>query len=143
MWSLRYRPRSASQLAVHPKKVQEVREWVEETTRRRTSPASSSSGILLLRGPSGCGKSSTVRALCADMGVALQEWRPPNEVVKFEERKGGLLDLEGSEGRRGGGGGGDDALPFVSQTRAFRDFLLRAKRYGVIGENTTKKIVNI
>ncbi len=37
VWSLRLTPQTASQLAVHPKKVQEVRTWMERASQVGTS----------------------------------------------------------------------------------------------------------
>ncbi len=124
MWCHRHAPNTTSKLAVHYKKVEEVRTWMENEFSHNKK-ARSSSGILVLRGPPGCGKSATVRALSADMGLAVQEWMPPSELVAFKKEE----DAFGSEGD---GSRAGDTVQYVSQTKAFRDFLLRAKRYGVL-----------
>ena len=96
---------------------------------------SPSSKVLILRGPPGCGKSATVRALAKEIGMTVQDWVNPTEVVAFEDV---AVPRDGGGGWREG-----DRLAYVSQAKAFKDFLIRARRYGgvVQGERGARKIV--
>ena len=53
IWSDRHSPVSADQLAVHPKKVQEVRQWLESYYSQEAGQSRVVSPFLLLTGPSG------------------------------------------------------------------------------------------
>lgn len=71
-WSERFGPVNLEELAVHKKKVADVRRWIEGVTR-----GSLRQRVLLLKGAAGTGKTTTVRLLARDMGCELLEWRSP------------------------------------------------------------------
>ncbi|KAF9004565.1 Rad17 cell cycle checkpoint protein-domain-containing protein [Cyathus striatus] len=71
-----YEPTTEAELAVHVKKVDDVRRWLSEAfdggpsgklTRYRR--------ILVLTGPAGTGKTTTIRILSREMGFEILEWR--------------------------------------------------------------------
>ncbi|KAF2459999.1 Rad17 cell cycle checkpoint protein-domain-containing protein [Lineolata rhizophorae] len=72
-WTDKYGPVNLEELAVHKKKVAEVRTWLQDVfcgrDRRR---------ILLLKGPAGSGKSTTISLLSRDSGFVIQEWKNPS-----------------------------------------------------------------
>lgn len=74
----------------------------------------------------------------------MQEWSPPTEVVRYEDRDDDGEDALGA-GRKRPRSAADDRLPYVSQTRAFRDFLLRARHYRALdlgGGGAFRKLVS-
>ncbi|KHN99929.1 cell cycle checkpoint protein RAD17 [Metarhizium album ARSEF 1941] len=71
-WSERFGPRNLDELAVHKKKVADVRRWLEDVMSGRMRQR-----ILILKGAAGSGKTTTVRLLAADMGCELLEWKNP------------------------------------------------------------------
>ncbi|KAG6868583.1 hypothetical protein C0993_000848 [Termitomyces sp. T159_Od127] len=95
MWVDIYEPTNESELAVHKRKVEDVRRWLLEAFeggpsgslkkyRVRTSLLESSSApygvsqrILALTGPAGTGKTATVRVLAREMGFDIMEWKNP------------------------------------------------------------------
>ncbi|KAM3611530.1 uncharacterized protein V6R79_020092 [Siganus canaliculatus] len=124
-WVDRYSPRSQADLAVHKKKIEEVEDWIRVCTK------SSKGGLLLLTGPSGSGKTATVRVLCRELGVQVQEWTNPTSV----ELNSSCLN----EWRMGD-------LSFSSQVTQFQDFLLRANKYNCLqmvgdGGSAERKII--
>ncbi|KAH8267349.1 hypothetical protein KR018_011803, partial [Drosophila ironensis] len=109
-WMEAFAPASSEDLAVHPKKIGEVRDWLLHCEAvRRKFPAQ----MCLLTGPTGAGKTATLQVLAREMGYQLQEWINPvdSEVVT------GLGDQPSHQ------------VFTASHSEAFRSFLLRASRY--------------
>lgn len=71
-WSERFGPRNLDELAVHKKKVSDVRRWLEDVMAGRMRQR-----VLLLKGAAGSGKTTTVRLLARDMDCEVLEWRNP------------------------------------------------------------------
>lgn len=64
-------PTSREELAVHPKKLEEIDHWIERNAiRKQSRPAP----ILLLVGPTGSGKTASVRVISKEKKVEVQEW---------------------------------------------------------------------
>ena len=99
-WTEKHAPVNLGELAVHKKKVDEVRQWLDNVRLRRIRKC-----VLILRGPAGAGKSTTVSLLAREMGIHLQEWKSSGS------------SNYATEG-------------FVSAAAQFDDFLNRASRYG-------------
>ncbi|PVH32961.1 hypothetical protein PAHAL_9G535600 [Panicum hallii] len=75
LWVDKYTPRSLAELAVHKKKVEDVKKWLEEMLM---APKQTVGGwTLVLTGQTGVGKSATVKAIAADLGADLCEWTTP------------------------------------------------------------------
>ncbi|KAL2199546.1 Rad17 cell cycle checkpoint protein-domain-containing protein [Corynascus similis CBS 632.67] len=105
-WSERFAPVSLDELAVHKRKVQDVRRWLDEVFSGRTRQR-----LLVLKGAAGSGKTTTLRLLARDMRCEVLEWRNPansfgvaghgyqSAAAQFEEFLGrggkfGQLDVE-------------------------------------------------
>ncbi|KAK8049697.1 cell cycle checkpoint protein RAD17 [Apiospora phragmitis] len=103
-WSERFGPCSLEELAVHKKKVTDVRRWLEDVIAGRMRQR-----LLILKGAAGTGKTTTMRLLANDMKCELLEWRNPtvsglglgfqSASAKFEEFMGrsgkfGQLDTD-------------------------------------------------
>lgn len=71
-WSERFGPRNLDELAVHKKKVSDVRRWLEDVMSGRMRQR-----VLILKGAAGSGKTTTMRLLASDMGCELLEWKNP------------------------------------------------------------------
>ena len=107
-WTEKYAPINIGELAVHKKKVDEVRHWL-----RSVYGGSTSKSVLILRGPAGCGKSTTVSLLARELDIHLQEWKSSSS------------SSYGAEG-------------FTSATAQFEDFVGRAGKYGYLKMDTDK-----
>ncbi|KAK2596181.1 RFC checkpoint protein Rad17 [Conoideocrella luteorostrata] len=71
-WSERFGPRNLDELAVHKKKVADVRRWLEDVIMGRLRQR-----VLILKGAAGSGKTTTMRLLASEMGCELLEWKNP------------------------------------------------------------------
>lgn len=71
-WSERFGPINLDELAVHKKKVADVRRWLEDVMAGRLRQR-----LLILKGAAGTGKTTTVRLLAKDMRCELLEWKNP------------------------------------------------------------------
>jgi cell cycle checkpoint protein len=103
-WSERFGPANLDELAVHKKKVADVRAWLEEVMHGRMRQR-----LLVLKGAAGTGKTTTVQLLAKAMDYEILEWRNPvgsiatsdgfqSMAAQFEEFMGrggkfGQLDL--------------------------------------------------
>jgi cell cycle checkpoint protein len=104
-WFERFAPVSLTELAVHARKVADVRRWLEDVLAGRIRQR-----LLVLKGAAGTGKTTTVQLLSKDMNCEILEWRNPvgalgathgyqSAAAQFEEFLGrgakfGQLDLE-------------------------------------------------
>ncbi|KAF2400496.1 hypothetical protein EJ06DRAFT_476887 [Trichodelitschia bisporula] len=102
-WMERFAPVSISELAVHKKKVDDVRSWIEGVV----CGARRNQRLLLLKGPAGSGKTTTVQLLARVLGLRINEWRNPTGTMQSDEG-------------------------FVSMSAQFEDFMLRSGTFGTL-----------
>lgn len=72
-WSERFAPVNLEELAVHKKKVADVRRWLEDVLGGRLRQR-----LLILKGAAGSGKTTTLQLLAKDLRCEILEWRNPN-----------------------------------------------------------------
>lgn len=111
-WIDLYAPKTIEELAVHPKKIQELEQWLKhcEIMKRKKQPAQ----LCLLTGPSGCGKTAAVQVLAKDMKFTIQEWTNPVDqdmIYNLGDQVFGESNFSSS------------------QVDAFKAFLFKASRY--------------
>lgn len=97
-WSERFGPRNIDELAVHKKKVLDVRRWLEDVLAGRMRQR-----MLVLKGAAGSGKTTTVRLLAAEMGCEVLEWKNPtgNAGTGFVSSSAQFADFLGRGGAFG------------------------------------------
>ncbi|KAL8944990.1 MAG: hypothetical protein Q9211_000423 [Gyalolechia sp. 1 TL-2023] len=71
-WAERYGPTSIEELAVHKKKIADVRGWLEGVCYGRSTKR-----LLVLKGASGVGKTATISTLARAMDMDILEWKNP------------------------------------------------------------------
>jgi cell cycle checkpoint protein len=71
-WSERFAPTNLDELAVHKKKVADVRKWLHDVVGGRMRQR-----LLVLKGAAGTAKTTTVQLLAKEMGREILEWRNP------------------------------------------------------------------
>ena len=111
-WVTKYKPMFESDLAVHKKKVEDVKQCLQGFFRRNGQK--NEAGIVLLTGPAGAGKTALVEVLARQMGCKLKEWINPVGCDYQEKSLGNWREHQAQQ---------------ASQSEMFRDFLLRANRY--------------
>ncbi|RYO99895.1 hypothetical protein DL766_010390 [Monosporascus sp. MC13-8B] len=101
-WSERFGPSNLGELAVHSRKVADVRRWLEDVIAGRMRQR-----LLILKGAAGTGKTTTLRLLAKDMECELLEWRNPTGTL-----------------------GSAQGLGFQSASAQFEEFLGRGGKFG-------------
>ena len=71
-WAERFGPNNLDELAVHKRKVADVRVWLEDVIQGRMRQR-----LLVLKGAAGTGKTTTVQLLAKAMDCDILEWRNP------------------------------------------------------------------
>ncbi|XP_018802139.1 PREDICTED: cell cycle checkpoint protein RAD17 [Bactrocera latifrons] len=107
-WIDKFEPKTCEEVAVHPKKLAELKDWLLHCTAvHKQHPAQ----ICLLTGPSGSGKTAAVRALARAQKYELQEWINPVDRDMINTL-------------------GDQTSNYTgSQIDFFKSFLFRSSRY--------------
>lgn len=108
-WLKKFQPKEVSDLAVHPKKLEELRAWLKLSENVPNK-------ILILEGPAGCGKTSALKVIAKESGYEVSEWINSTDVET-------ALLRENSENFQ------SDFVSYENQTTKFTDFLLRASRF--------------
>ncbi|KAG8738699.1 Cell cycle checkpoint protein rad17 [Ceratobasidium sp. 414] len=91
LWVDLHTPTTQDTLAVHPKKVEDVRRWLNEAvTGGPTGKLRRYRRMLVLTGPSGCGKTATLRVLANELEAEVVEWYASSD----EFSMGGDYDYE-------------------------------------------------
>ena len=99
-WAEKFAPTSLDELAVHNRKVADVRAWFDSVFAGRSGKR-----LLVLKGAAGTGKTTTISLLSKTMGFDILEWRNPT---------GSAYATEG----------------YSSASAQFEDFIGRSSRFG-------------
>ncbi|KAH7399323.1 Rad17 cell cycle checkpoint protein-domain-containing protein [Pyrenochaeta sp. MPI-SDFR-AT-0127] len=99
-WTEKYGPVLLDELAVHKKKVADVRTWLTDVFSGRERKR-----LLLLKGPAGSGKTTTMSLLAQELGIMMHEWKNPTGSMSTSDH-------------------------FMSATAQFDDFVGRTGTFG-------------
>ncbi|XP_043696838.1 cell cycle checkpoint protein RAD17 isoform X2 [Telopea speciosissima] len=113
LWVDKYKPRSLGELAVHRKKVEEVKTWLEE--HLKMSKENFHSHTLLIAGQAGVGKSATVHVIASHLGVSLCEWNTPTPTLWQEHMHNA-----------------NSGIQYVSKLDEFQSFVERIRKYPLL-----------
>lgn len=130
-WVVQFGPLNLDELAVHKRKVGDVRNWLEAAYHGKRQK------VLVLKGAAGTAKTTTVELLAKDMGVQITEWKnPAGSDLTSEGSMSASLQFEDFVGRAGRSGGlslavsgqegviHDQQLASEAQTASGRQLLL-------------------
>ncbi|KNA13837.1 hypothetical protein SOVF_112860 isoform B [Spinacia oleracea] len=115
-WVYKYRPRSLEEIAVHKKKVEEVRMWFEE--KLSIPKQGSQNYVLLITGQAGTGKSATVRVVASKFGAEVCEWNAPTPTIWAEY----VHNLNAG-------------VTYISKLDEFENFVERVRKYGMLSSS--------
>ncbi|XP_057419597.1 cell cycle checkpoint protein RAD17 [Lotus japonicus] len=113
LWVNKYEPHSLEELAVHKKKVEEVKTWFEE--RLKPSKGLNRNNVLVVSGQAGVGKSATIHVIAAHLGAVVCGWNTPTPVIWQEH-----LYNTGTGTR------------YTSKLDEFETFVDRVRKYGLM-----------
>ena len=89
MWVDKYSPVSSAELSVAPKKVKEVKAWLEQSFETR-----SRNKLLVLVGSPGIGKSTMIRVLAKELNLAVCDWNESSNPRTGGDARAGLMSVE-------------------------------------------------
>lgn len=109
LWVDKYAPVNVESLAVHAKKITQVRQWLEDSFAGLRNNTRTAQRVLFLTGPPGSGKTATVQVLARELKIEVVEWLNPVNLKDF----------------------GVDGVKMTSpnQMSHFEDFLKQVQRY--------------
>jgi cell cycle checkpoint protein len=107
-WAERFAPVNLEELAVHKKKVADVRAWLDSVLEGRVRQR-----LLVLKGAAGTGKSTTVQLLAKEMECEILEWRNPGGSMSSSD---GLVSMASQFEEFMGRGGKFGQLDIFSDT---------------------------
>lgn len=118
-WVENFAPQSIDHLAVHTKKVDEIREWIKKWELNKNN-------VLLLTGPPGSGKTATLRLIAKELDFDVSEWITPLDI-----------DLNRNNEQEN-----DNVNTYTeNQFDKFSDFLYRSSRYVSVFANQRKRLL--
>ncbi|KAM7262893.1 hypothetical protein ACFE04_000576 [Oxalis oulophora] len=113
LWIDKYKPMSFEELAVHKKKVEEVKAWFAERLRMpKDEPANR---VLVISGPAGVGKSATIHVIASHLGASICEWNTPIPTVWQEHVHNSKTGVQ-----------------YMSKLDEFEYFLEKRRKYGFL-----------
>ncbi|KAK7376131.1 hypothetical protein VNO78_34985 [Psophocarpus tetragonolobus] len=113
LWIDKYKPLSLEELAVHKKKVEEVKTWFEE--RLKPLKGIYTNNVLIVSGQAGVGKSAAIHVIASHLGAVVCGWNTPTPVIWQEH-----LYNSGT------------GMKYTSKLDEFESFVERVRKYGLL-----------
>lgn len=99
-WVVQFGPSNLDELAVHKRKVGDVRNWLDAAYNGKRQR------VLVLKGAAGTAKTTTIELLAKDMGAQVKEWKnPAGSDLTSEGSMSASLQFDDFVGRAGNSGG--------------------------------------
>ncbi|KAJ6682242.1 CELL CYCLE CHECKPOINT PROTEIN RAD17 [Salix koriyanagi] len=119
LWVDKYKPHSLEELAVHKKKVEEVKSWFEE--RLKTTKGNLINNVVVINGKAGVGKSTTVHVIASHFGARLCEWNTPTPTIWQEHVHNTNTGIQ-----------------YTSKLDEFVNFIEKTRKYGLIPSSSSE-----
>lgn len=127
LWVDKYRPSSIRELAVHKKKIEEVKMWLEERVRPSKFQEPLCGHALVITGKAGVGKSATIHAIASHLGAEVCEWKTPTPTLWQEYTHNA-----------------NSGINYMSKLDEFETFVERVRKYSLltsVSKDGSKKAV--
>lgn len=118
LWADKHKPRCLAELAVHKKKAEEVRKWLEE--RVKLPKDGSDKCALLITGQAGVGKSAAIHVIASHLGAELCEWTTPTPTLWDEH-------LHNT----------NSGIRYISKLDEFESFVEKIRKYCLLHQSCT------
>ncbi|XP_039138203.1 cell cycle checkpoint protein RAD17 isoform X1 [Dioscorea cayenensis subsp. rotundata] len=114
LWVDKHKPQTLEELAVHKKKVEEVKKWIEDRVK---APKEDFGGnrTLLITGKTGVGKSAAIHVIASQIGAVLCEWTTPTPTLWQEHIHNSNLGLR-----------------YMSKLDEFEYFVEKSRKYSLL-----------
>lgn len=122
-WLEKITPKSVEDLCIHPKKIEEIEAWLNNSMVNHSSPS-----LLHITGPSGSAKTIAMKILCKEMNYDIAEWITPLDVDIIRS----ISTKNDDE---------NDITYRVSQSDKFEQYLLQSSRYASLFNIDAKRIL--
>lgn len=118
-WLKTFKPMQINELAIHPKKLEELRNWFKlcEKTANR---------ILLIKGPTGCGKTISFYLVAEENDFDVIEW-----TNSTDQETNAFYDNSGNFNQ--------EFVSYENQVTKFSKFLIQTSRYPSVFKSFTKR----
>ncbi|KAG9442693.1 hypothetical protein H6P81_018547 [Aristolochia fimbriata] len=118
LWVDKHKPRSVEELAVHKKKVEEVKMWLDQMVA--TSKERFHNNVLVISGQSGTGKSTATYVIANTLGADVFEWKTPTPTL-WKEHVHNF----------------SSGIPYTSKLEEFENFVERIRKYPLLSAVST------
>ncbi|KAK5670368.1 RFC checkpoint protein Rad17 [Batrachochytrium dendrobatidis] len=84
LWVDKYKPNSEAEVAIHKKKLKDVRDWLIRAFSGHNGNGRTNGKLLVLSGPSGVGKTAALNVLACELDFEIVEWENPVNINTFQ-----------------------------------------------------------
>lgn len=119
-WLKKFHPKNIAELAVHPKKLEDLKNWFNHAC------AKTQNRILVIEGPTGCAKATALKLVAKDCGYNVNEW------INSTDIETGFYQEESTN---------REYTTYENQATKFADFLLRTSRYNSVFDTQNRIIM--
>lgn len=122
LWVDKYKPHSLEDLAVHKKKVEEVKSWFEERLKTtKNLQGNLINNVVVINGKAGVGKSTTIHVIASHFGARLCEWNTPTPTIWQEHVHNTNTGIQ-----------------YTSKLDEFVNFIEKIRKYGLIPSSSSE-----
>lgn len=119
-WLKKFHPKDIADLAVHPKKLEDLKTWFKIVCAKTPNK------IMIIEGPTGCAKATALKLIAKESGYNVNEW------INSTDIETGFFQEESTN---------REFVTYENQATKFADFLLRTSRYNSVFDTQDRVIM--